>query len=165
MLEIELSVDLASRAEDVWDVVGNFNGLPDWHPWVVASVLEPAAGGVGRRVTIAGGAAGLRELTERLVSYDASRLEYAYTVIAGSVPFAGYVGRFRVVPNGPGSCALKFRGRFRAAPGHTDVEATERIRTFYEAGLENLPVLFGSRSGVGPRRRPDRPRIDPAARG
>ena len=144
MLEIRLSVELASPAEEVWEVTGSFSGLADWHPWVESSVLEPAAGGVGRRVTNVGGAAGRRELTERLVYFDAAAREYAYTIIAGPAPFTDYVGRFRVVPRGTSRCVFEYLGRFNAAPGQTDAEATERIRTFYEAGLANLPRMFGA---------------------
>jgi hypothetical protein len=144
MLELRLSVELGSSAERVWEVTGNFNGLPDWHPWVESSILEPAAGGVGRRVANVGGAAGRRELSERLVYFDAAAREYAYTIIAGPAPFIDYVGRFRVVSRGSSRCVFEFVGRFRAAPGKTDAEATERIRTFYEAGLANLPRMFGS---------------------
>lgn len=144
MLETKLSVELGSSAEKVWEVTGNFNGLPDWHPSVESSVLEPAAGGVGRRVTNVGGTAGRRELIERLVYFDSAAREYAYTIIAGPAPFSDYVGRFHVVPRGPERCSFEFVGRFRAAPGKTDAEATERIRTFYEAGLANLPRIFGA---------------------
>jgi hypothetical protein len=143
MLEIKLSVELGSSTEEVWDVVGNFNGLPDWHPWVEASVLEPASGGVGRRVTNVGGTAGRRELTERLVFFDSLAREYAYTIIAGPAPFVDYVGRFRVLPRGPERCVFEYVGRFNPAPGKTEAEATERIQAFYEAGLANLPRLFG----------------------
>ena len=142
MLEVTLSVPIEASAEDAWAVVGNFNGLPDWHPWVTASVLEPAAGGVGRRVTIVGGTAGRRELTERLVSFDSTRREWAYTVIAGPMPFADYVGRIRVTPRGAARCTVEYAARFTAAPGNTDAEATERIRTFWQAGLNNLPARF-----------------------
>lgn len=143
MLEIKMFVELASPAERVWEVTGNFNGLPDWHPSVESSVLEPALGGIGRRVTNVGGTAGRRELTERLVFFDAAAREYAYTIIAGPAPFVDYVGRFRVVPNGPDRCTFHFSCRFKAAPGKTDAEASERIRTFYMAGLANLPRMFG----------------------
>ena len=143
MLEINMSVELGSPAEQVWEITGNFNGLPDWHPWVESSVLEPAPGGIGRRVTNVGGAAGRRELIERLVSFDSVAREYAYTIVAGPAPFVDYVGRFRVVPSGPNRCTFHFTGRFRAAPGKTDAEATERIQSFYKAGLANLPRMFG----------------------
>lgn len=143
MPEIKLSVELGSSADTVWSVVGNFNGLPEWHPWVEASVLEPAAGGVGRRVTNVGVTAGRRELTERLVFFDSAAREYAYTIIAGPAPFTDYVGRFRVIPRGAERCMFEFVGRFNPAPGKTETEAAERIRSFYEAGLANLPRLFG----------------------
>lgn len=147
MLELEMTVALASPAESVWNVIGNFNGLPDWHPWVESSALEAALGGIGRRVTNVGGTAGRRELTERLVFFDGRNREYAYTIVAGPAPFADYEGRFRVVPNGENRSTFHFKGRFKAAPGKTDAEAIERIRTFYEAGLANLLRMFG---GDGP---------------
>lgn len=143
MLDIKLSVELGSSADTVWAVVGNFNGLPDWHPGVESSVLEPVPGGVGRRVTNVGGTAGRRELTERLVFFDSAAREYAYTIIAGPAPFTDYVGRFRVVPRGAERCMFEFAGRCKPAPGKTETEAAERIRSFYEAGLANLPRLFG----------------------
>ena len=101
MVEIRLTVDLGRTAEEVWSMIGNFSGLPAWHPWVEASILEPAAGGVGCRVTNVGSTAGRRELSERLVFVDAAARERAYAIIAGQVPFIDYVGRFRVVPRGP----------------------------------------------------------------
>jgi len=143
MLELTMSVELSSRADTVWDIVGNFNGLPDWHPWVTASVLEPLPGGVGRRVTIDGGAGGRRELLERLVSHDYSQREYAYAIIAGPTPRREYVGQLRVSPRGPERCAVEFNARYLASSGVTDAEATERLRTFYGVALNNLQVLFG----------------------
>ena len=47
------------------------------------------------------------------------------------------------MPRGKDRCTFEFHARFRAAPGRTDDEARERIRTFYEAGLANLKRLFG----------------------
>lgn len=144
VIEIKLSVELGSPAEKVWEVTGSFNGMPDWHPWVASSALEPAAGGIGRRIVNIGGTAGRRELIERLVYFDSESREYAYTIIAGPAPFVDYVGRFRVVPLGTSRSRFEFVGRFRAAPGKTDADATERVRSFYEAGLANLARMFGA---------------------
>jgi hypothetical protein len=144
VLEMNLSVEVGSAADVVWKIVGNFNGMPAWHPLVRASVLEPAEGGVGRRVTIGGDRAGHRELTERLVSFNSSARAYTYTIIAGPVPFTDYVGRFHVVPAGTGRCTVEYRGRYRPEAGRSESEASERIRTFYEAAFDNLPVLFGA---------------------
>lgn len=145
MLEIRLAVELGSPASRVWEVTGDFNGLPAWHPWVESSVLEPAPGGVGRRVVNVGGTAGRRELVERLVYYDAAAREYAYEIVGGTAPpFVDYVGRFRVVTRGADRCRFEYHARFQAAPGRTDAEARDRIATFYEAGLANLPRMFGA---------------------
>lgn len=146
MLELKLSVDLAQSADRIWSLIGNFNGLPNWHPWVKRSELEEASGGVGRRVTIEGGT-GSRELIERLVSFDVACREYAYTIIAGPTPFTDYVGRFTVIPVDARTCRLDFVARYRAAPGNTDTEATARIKTFYEAALSHLKAIAPS---IGP---------------
>jgi polyketide cyclase/dehydrase/lipid transport protein/ABC transporter substrate binding protein len=143
MLELAMSVELGSPAETVWSVVGNFNGLPDWHPWVKSSVLDPLSGGVGRRVLIEGGTGGRRELHERLVSHDYHRREYAYAIIGGPTPRRDYIGRFRVLPKGPQICVVEFQAQYHAAPGVSDAEATERLRTFYGVAFDNLKSMFG----------------------
>jgi ribosome-associated toxin RatA of RatAB toxin-antitoxin module len=143
MLEVKLSTILGKSADCVWQTIGDFNALPEWHPWVTASVLEPAAAGIGRRVTIDGGRAGLRQLTERLVSFDALSRRYSYTVVAGSVPFQDYVGHFSVNEAGADRCRFEFIGRFAPAVGCTDNDAVERVTSFYRAAVEHLPNLFG----------------------
>jgi len=143
MLELTMSVELASSAETVWNVVGNFNGLPQWHPWVKSSALNALPGGVGRRVVIEGGAGGQRELDERLVSHDYHLREYAYAIIGGPTPRRDYIGRFRVSSKGPQRCVVEFHAQYRAAPGVSDAEATERLRTFYGVAFERLETMFG----------------------
>ena len=145
MLEVALAVELGSPAARVWDVTGDFARLAAWHPWVESSVLEPAVGGVGRRVVNVGGTAGRRELVERLVYLDTEGREYAYEIVGGTpAPFTHYVGRVRVVARGDDRCTLEYHARFAAAPGATDDEARERVRTFYASGLANLARLFGA---------------------
>lgn len=143
ILEVRLTAGLAASADRVWGVVGNFNGLPDWHPWVRKSVLEPAPGGVGRRVAIVGGTGEPRELVERLISYDASARRYAYAIVAGPAPFKNYVGNFCISPEGPDRCVFDYASRFEAADGATDRDALARVRTFYEAARDNLVRMFG----------------------
>ena len=144
MLEVNLSIELGSPAETVWETVGNFNGMGKWHPLVQFSALVPVPGGIGRRVTIAGDAAGDRELFEHLVSFDASTREYAYTIVSGPVPFMDYIGRFRVVSSDAERCMCKYHGLFKAKPEQSDAAATSRIHNFYKTGLDNLVTIFGS---------------------
>jgi hypothetical protein len=143
MLEVNLSIELGSPADKVWDKVGDFNGMGEWHPLVKSSALEPAAGSIGRRVTIAGDSAGNRELIERLVSFDASTREYAYTILSGPVPFMDYIGRFRVIASDGERCTFKYHGQFKVKPEQSYAAATSRIRNFYKVGFDNLVTIFG----------------------
>jgi Polyketide cyclase / dehydrase and lipid transport len=146
MLEVRLSAKLAASAEKVWSIVGNFNGLPEWHPWVKSSSLEAVPGGIGRRVAIVGGTAGHRELVERLLSFNAVERSYSYTVVAGPTPFRNYSGEFRIAADGDDSCTFYYLGRSDAAPNATAEDAIGRVQTFYEAGRANLIHLFEDRS-------------------
>ena len=147
MLEVKLSARLAAPAEQVWDIVGNFNGMPAWHPFVTNSVLEPAAGGVGRRVSIVGGTGEPRELVERLRHYDAADRHFAYAIIAGPAPFRNYIGHFRILPDGADRCTFDYWSSFEPADGATAHDALERVRSFYEAARLNLIRMFGEASG------------------
>ncbi|MBW8270683.1 SRPBCC family protein [Caldovatus aquaticus] len=143
MLEVRLSAPLAAPADRVWDVVGDFGGMARWHPFVRESVLEPAPGGVGRRVRVVGGTGEPRELTERLVLYDAAARHLAYAIVAGPAPFRNYVGHFRILADGADRCVWDYRGTFETAEGASERDAIERVRSFYEAARENLESLFG----------------------
>lgn len=143
VLEVKLSAGLAAPAGRVWSVVGNFNGMPDWHPFVTKSVLETADGGVGRRVSIVGGTGEPRELVERLTFYDAAQRQFAYAIIAGPAPFKNYVGNFRISPDGPGRCVFDYWSAFEAAEGATGHDAIARVSTFYEAAKQHLIRMFG----------------------
>ena len=61
-----------------------------------------------------------------------------------AAPCAASQHALRVVARGKDRAIVEFHARFNAAPGATDAEARERIRTFYETGLANLTRLFGA---------------------
>jgi hypothetical protein len=61
---ITSTVTVAADAADVWQVVGDFCDIDDWHPGIVGCVLEARDGVVHRQLTLGDGAGVL----ERLVS-------------------------------------------------------------------------------------------------
>jgi len=127
MLE-SLTVHLGAPAERVWSVAGDLNGLPQWHPWVESSVLDSVARGVGRRVVNVGGAAGRRELMERLVCCDVESHQYAYTILAGRRRSQTMWVAFEVLPRSDGRCTFEFSCLFKAAPG----KPTRRLQNAFE---------------------------------
>ncbi|WP_199444006.1 SRPBCC family protein [Umezawaea beigongshangensis] len=84
-------------AEEVWDLLRDFGGLPGWHPLVAATTLvSGTATGVGaiRRVTMGDGS----EVVERLVSLDDASRTGSYELVEHAFPVRRAVCGFRVVP-------------------------------------------------------------------
>jgi hypothetical protein len=127
-------------ADQVWELIGHFNALPEWHPSVDKSELEE--GGSVRRLTLVGGAS----IVERLErSSDDERL-YRYSIVESPFPVANYSAEIRIHPSEDGnSCTVDWSSDFDPA-GVTPDKAVETIRGIYEAGFENLRKLFGTSS-------------------
>ena len=60
MADVKVTMPFSVPASDIWDKIGNFNALPDWHPAVERSELEE--GGTLRRLHLVGGG----EILEKL---------------------------------------------------------------------------------------------------
>ena len=66
MLNIEESAVLNTSAGEVWQAIGEFGNLADWHPAATTSTLETRGTDSVRVVNIAGGGV----LTEKLEAQD-----------------------------------------------------------------------------------------------
>ena len=71
MTEVSVSNHYPVSPEKLWELIGGFNALPQWHPAVQKSELEE--GGSVRRLSLAGGG----EIVERLEKMSDD--QYAYT--------------------------------------------------------------------------------------
>ncbi|MFH5824657.1 SRPBCC family protein [Georgenia sp. AZ-5] len=101
MSRVYVSAILDHPVDAVWDVVGDFHGLPRWVERIQDSIVEgdSGRGAVGsiRRVVIG---PERRTMGERLLSYDAQRRRYSYEVSDGPMPYrmTSYRGTVRVAP-------------------------------------------------------------------
>lgn len=136
MTNVSLKTDLNVPADKVWELIGQFNALPDWHPAVEKSELE--AGGKLRRLTLVGGGS----IVERLEKLDEDGHLYRYSIIESPLPVANYAAELRVKPGVDGkSCTVEWSSDFNPA-GASIEEATKAIQGVYQAGLDNLQKLF-----------------------
>ena len=62
MADVKVSMPFSVPASQVWDKIGSFNALPDWHPAVERSELED--GGTRRRLHLVGGGEILEQLDQ-----------------------------------------------------------------------------------------------------
>ena len=138
------SVELASPADRVWQLVGDFNSLHEWHPAVEESRLnraddEDGDGETQRTLELAGGG----EIRERLEDSDDQQMQYRYSILDGPLPVENYVATIRVRADGVNRCTVEWTSDFDPV-GVKDAEAVQIIEGIYSAGLENLRKLFGA---------------------
>jgi uncharacterized protein YndB with AHSA1/START domain len=124
-------------AEKVWETIGQFKALADWHPAVEKSELEQ--GGKMRRLSLIGGGT----IVEKLERLDDETFRYRYSIVNSPFPVANYVAELRVVKDESGKgCTVEWSSEFEPA-GASASEAEKVMRGVYEAGLKNLQSMFG----------------------
>jgi len=121
----------------VWKMIGGFNHLDVWHPVVVASDLNGK--GDVRVLTLGDGA----KITEKLLSHDDSKMNYAYAITESPLPVKDYVSTISVMPTEGNQTIVKWSSTFNAN-GAEDAQAVETISGIYEAGLNNLAKHFNN---------------------
>jgi hypothetical protein len=136
MAKVSVSANFATSSEQVWALIGNFDGMADWHPAVERSEL--GAGGNLRRLCLTGGGAAI----DRLVSHDDEKRIYRYFCVESPLPVAECAGAIsvRVGEDGTGSI-VEWSANFAPA-GFSEHDSKSVIRSVYEAGMENLRVIL-----------------------
>ena len=137
MKQVSLTQHVAMPPDDLWNHIGRFGAIRDWHPMLecVATVGEfPGS----RRVayTMNGDVQ-----VERLQQIDPQQRSYRYSVEQTSMPVDHYVGELQVSPAGNGTSVINWSAEFNVEFG--DTETAENIRQFLAAGLRNIRSTYG----------------------
>ncbi|MCS6779459.1 MAG: SRPBCC family protein [Geminicoccaceae bacterium] len=143
MPHVYVSGVVGASAEEVWSLVGPFDGLASWHPAFESSVITNGVPanlvGAERLLTLRDGG----QIRERLLGFSAFKRTAVYTILSSPLPISEYVATLRVTPVTMGDGALvEWWSRFEAAPG--DREAmTSLLRSVYEAGIGAIGQKLG----------------------
>ena len=134
MTEVKVVQHLASPAERVWAMVGDFGGLYRWHPKVCG--VDLSWEGRIRTVHYVDGSRAVERLEARS---DASR-RYVYVVVDGEVP-VNHCRSTLHVRTIAGGCAVTWSCDFEPL-GDGETSAIEVLRSLYYEGLAALvPAL------------------------
>ena len=128
------SVDLAAAPDEVWSLIGQFDGA--WHPLIAR--IRSTGTGVGQLRTIET-LDGTR-IIERLEALDEAKRCFRYTNVAG-IAASRYIGTLGVKPKGNG-CAAEWRVRF-LADNQPDIVVKTGVSALLKTGFENLKARFG----------------------
>jgi len=135
MAQVSMSSDYNVSPEKVWDLIGKFHALPDWHPAVEKSDIEE--GGQVRRLHLVGGG----EIVERLEQSSDDERVYKYTIMSSPLPVINYASEIRVTGEGD-SATVQWSSTFDPA-GVGETDAMKVIEGIYQAGFDNLKKMLG----------------------
>ncbi|WP_201712986.1 SRPBCC family protein [Rossellomorea arthrocnemi] len=136
MAHTTASVKIPASPDQVWQLMGGFDSLPDWLPYIPNS--EVSEGGRIRRLANPDGEA----IVERLEEFNNKERYYSYSIIKAPFPITDYLATLHVKEDTDGESSLvEWSGRFTPV----DVSEKEAIDLFYgifKDGLESLKKRF-----------------------
>lgn len=130
MATAQATIDLHIDADRVWQLIGGFDALPDWLPFVPHSTLSE--GGRVRTLKSIDG----DTIIERLLDFSEAGRSYSYSILQGPAPVRDYQSTLRVLPAGEGA-RVEWSGSF-VPVGISDAEATALFTGIYQNGLAAL---------------------------
>ncbi|WP_405505466.1 SRPBCC family protein [Streptomyces cyaneofuscatus] len=126
------TIELPVPADRVWRLIGGFDSLPDWLPYIPTSDLSEG----GRVRTLVNEDGGV--IVERLEAFDNAARSYSYSILQAPFPVTGYLSTIAVhAGEGPDSARVKWSGTF-TPDGIGDDEATGLFHGIYADGLAAL---------------------------
>ncbi|VFU09909.1 SRPBCC family protein [Methylocella tundrae] len=131
-LKVSKSIEIAAPPEKVWETIGEFCGIADWHPVIEKCELSTRGETQIRTLSLKGGGS----IVEEQVSRNDPNMNYTYKIIESPLPVSDYESTIKVTPSGEGS-KVTWWGEFKAK-GADDAKAEETIGGVYEAGLKGI---------------------------
>ena len=138
MAKVAMSMNLGVPANQVWDMIGGFHSLQDWHPAVERSDIEGEGKGSMRTLHLVGGG----QIVERLEQLDDEGKQYSYSIVSSPLPVANYQGTISLKEAEDGSCKVEWESEFQPS-GAPENDAVQTIQGIYQAGFDNLRKMFG----------------------
>lgn len=132
------SLDIPASPDRVWRLIGAFDSLPDWLPYIPTSELGD--GGRVRSLTNEEGGV----IVERLEAFDHTARTYSYSILQAPFPVTGYLSTLTVHETGKQDRArVEWSGSF-TPDGISDDEAVALFHGIYADGLAALKRTLAS---------------------
>jgi Polyketide cyclase / dehydrase and lipid transport len=143
MIKVYTSSVIEASADAVWAIVRDFNGLPNWTPFVADSRIEGGAPsdkvGCVRNFRLKDGGI-IREQLLALSDYD---FECTYSILESPMGVANYIATLKLTPITDGNRTFgEWWAEFDPPPGR-EAELAENIgQGVFQAGFNSLKQRF-----------------------
>lgn len=151
MLTFAVQQEYAHSADKVWAITGEFGGLKDWLPGILACRVEgsgaaDAGGNAVRIVDVFDGSV----TKERLEKFDAAQRTYSYSILEakGFDASSEYLATFTVTALDAGRCRIDWGASFKlpaSIPAEKGERAKQRVAQMYSMCLQNLETVLAGR--------------------
>ncbi|KNC88411.1 SRPBCC family protein [Trabulsiella odontotermitis] len=136
MANTTVSIEIPASVDAVWQLMGGFDSLPDWLPFIPKSVIKE--GGRTRTLTTSDGGT----VIERLEAFDNRERRYSYSIIQAPFPVVDYLSTISVHATEDSTVSrVEWTGRF--TPVNVSNEDAEALFSgIYRDGLQALKNNF-----------------------
>lgn len=130
------SIEIPASPKQVWQLIGGFDALPDWLPYIPSSKVTE--GGRVRHLANPDGDA----IVERLEAFNEKERYYTYSIMQAPFPVTNYLSTIRVKEGKDANTSLvEWSGSFTPVEV-TDEEAINLFHGIYKDGLEALQQAY-----------------------
>lgn len=143
MTQVYVSSVINAPAPDIWRLVRNFNGLPDWTPFVADSRIEQnlPADQVGciRNFTLKTGS----RIRERLLALSDYDLSCTYSILESDMGVENYISTLSLTPVTDGNLTFaEWTADFDCAEEREQALIQQIGREVFQAAFDNLKQRF-----------------------
>ena len=138
MATTTVSIEIPASVDQVWQLMGGFDSLPDWLPFIPKSVVSEGAR-VRTLTTSDGGT-----VIERLEAFDNRQRSYSYSIIQAPFPVVDYLSTIAVVATADSNITrVEWSGSFTPV-NVSDADAEALFSGIYRDGLQALKNNFSA---------------------
>ena len=138
MATTTVSIEIPASVDQVWQLMGGFDSLPDWLPFIPKSMVSE--GGRVRTLTTSDGGT----VIERPEAFDNRQRSYSYSIIQAPFPVVDYLSTIAVVATADSNITrVEWSGSFTPV-NVSDADAEALFSGIYRDGLQALKNNFSA---------------------
>ncbi|WP_273266095.1 SRPBCC family protein [Flexistipes sinusarabici] len=130
-----------AEIDKVWNIVRDFNALPEWHPAISHSELENGTGvGCIRHFFLKDGG----ELREKLLALSDINYSCTYCIVESPMPVKNYVADFALFKiTDTDKTFMHWYAYFDVTEAGMEEETSETVKMVFNSGIKSLQKMLG----------------------
>lgn len=136
MLKAQSKVLIKEPTTKVWNLMGGFDSLPNWLPYIIESNLSE-----GGRVRTLKNIEG-EIIIEKLEDFNDEKKQYSYSIMSAPFPITKYRSTLIVKEHSEGVSEVTWSGSFEPEDGINEEAVIKLFNEIYSDGLKALSDNF-----------------------